>query len=71
MRGRAQRVTRRGRPAVVIVSAAEYERLTRRDRAEAGGFVEHLLAQPKQEAIARKRTVGAPGVRPRDIDFSD
>lgn len=75
MRGRVQQVTRRGRPAVVIVSVSEYETLLRRGRADAGGFVEHLLAQPRAEGKTTTRSAarGQRGdvLRPRDIDFSD
>jgi prevent-host-death family protein len=38
-----QRVTRRGKPAVVVIAEAEYETLRKPSRS----FVEHLLAAPK------------------------
>lgn len=62
--GTPQTVTKRGRPAVVVLSIAEYQRLVRRNDAEAPSFVDHLLDLPQDgRAIERAR------VRPRDIDF--
>ena len=59
--GEPQRVTRRGKPAVVVLSVSEYERLCRAEKADASesetprhedksgrpNFIEHLLAIPK------------------------
>ena len=42
MAGEPQRVTRRGRDAVVVISAAEYDRLTR----PTVGIVEFLAGSP-------------------------
>lgn len=60
--GRPQEVSRRGKPAVVIVSAAEYQRLVNAAEANRPSFAEHLLAFP-----------GAPveraEVRLRDVEF--
>ena len=46
--GEPQLVTRRGRPAVVVLAADEYERLLRLDRADAPALGE-LLAQIPQD----------------------
>jgi antitoxin Phd len=60
--GRPQEVTRRGRPAVVVVAAEEYRRLV----AGAGGvrdsFADHLLQFPggPEDRLA---------ARPRDVSF--
>lgn len=71
MRGPAQPVTRRGKPAVVIVAATEYERLTRKDTAREGGnFIEHLLAQPKPSKGSRPVRLSPPELKPRDFDFA-
>ena len=70
MRGDAQHITRRGKPAVVVVSADEFDRLTRSKRSSKGGFIEHLLSQPKRppgDSLAKGRL----DVTPRDIDFSE
>ncbi len=45
--GEPQRVTRRGEPAVIVVSVEEYERLRKRKPDNTPTFVEHLLAIPK------------------------
>ncbi len=55
--GGPQTVTKHGKPAVVIVDAARYERLEGLERAEAPTFGELLLEMPQddQEFLARKR----------------
>ena len=45
--GEPQQVTRRGEPAVVVVSVQEYERLCNPKPDATPTFVEHLLAIPK------------------------
>ncbi len=45
--GEPQQVTRRGKPAVVVLAVAEYERLCRDQPDRTPNFVEHLLAIPK------------------------
>ena len=45
--GDPQHVTRRGRPAVVVLAVEEYQRLCQAEKAGAPTFVEHLLAIPK------------------------
>ncbi len=45
--GEPQRVTRRGKPAVVVLADEEYERLRHLEKAKAPTFVEHLLAMPQ------------------------
>ena len=47
--GEPQRVSRRGRPAVVVLSAEEYERLRGCDRQDAPGFNDLLLAMPQDD----------------------
>lgn len=66
--GQPQAVSRRGKPAVVVLSAQEYQRLL----AEAGSvresFAEHLLAFPgdrPQPAVPLPRAQ----VRLRDVTF--
>lgn len=44
--GVPQHVTRRGNPAVVVLSEDDYARLRRTARAAAPDFVDHLLAMP-------------------------
>ena len=45
--GEPQQVTRRGKPAVVVLSVAEYKRLCRDQPDHTPNFVDHLLAIPK------------------------
>jgi len=70
MRGQAQHVTRRGKPAVVIVGADDFERMARADRAGATGFIDHLLSIPKFRK-GLSRSIDRPTtLRLRDRDFS-
>lgn len=45
--GEPQHVTRRGKPAVVVIAVKDYERLCRVEKAGAPDFIEHLLSIPK------------------------
>ena len=47
--GEPQRVTRRGQPAVVVLSAEEYERLCRLEMASAPSLGELLLEIPQDD----------------------
>ncbi|WP_158971501.1 type II toxin-antitoxin system Phd/YefM family antitoxin [Chachezhania sediminis] len=60
--GRPQEVSRRGKPAVVILSADEYRRLLREAQAQRPGFVDHLMDFPGTEVERAK-------ARPRDVSF--
>ena len=62
--GRPQRVTRRGKPAVVVLADAEYERLRLAEKATAPTFVEHLLAMPQDDGEFERLPL-----KPRDFDF--
>ncbi len=65
-KGVPQTVTKRGKPAVVVLSVAEYERLAREAARPRPSFVEHLLAFPqggKDFKIERAR------IKPRDVKF--
>lgn len=73
-RGNAQHVTRHGRAAVVIVGADEFSRLRRAELSAAPGFIEHLIAVPRQRSPSRS-SGAAPEttravLRPREIDLS-
>ncbi len=63
-RGEPQLVTRHGKPAAVVVSAEEYERLQELDKAVAPSFADLLLAMPQDDG-----TFGTPGMEPRDVDL--
>ncbi|WP_308916573.1 type II toxin-antitoxin system Phd/YefM family antitoxin [Jannaschia sp. LMIT008] len=53
MAGEPQEVTRRGKPAVVVVSVEEWRRLSEasQTRTEAEAFKEHLLSIPWREDV--------------------
>jgi antitoxin Phd len=63
-RRKPQMVTKHGKPAVVVVDMAEYERLRRLERAQAPSFAHMLLAIP-QDAGEFPRSK----VRPRDPEL--
>ena len=48
--GEPQEVTRRGKPAVVVVGAEDWARMTR--AAQATGFAAHLAAIPRGPEVA-------------------
>lgn len=62
--GEPQRVTRRGKPAVVVLADEEYERLRHLEKAKAPTFAEHLLAMPQDDGEFERLEV-----RPRDVEF--
>ena len=47
--GAPQRVTRRGRPAVVVLAAEEYDRLRHLEQAHAPSFADLMLAIPQDD----------------------
>ena len=60
--GRPQEVSRRGKPAVVVLSAQEYHRLVDAAGGKRGLFADHLLGFPGEGA---ERIVA----KPRDVAF--
>jgi antitoxin Phd len=63
-KGEPQTVTKRGKPTVVILSVAEYEKLTHQEDKKHRSFVEHLLAMPKDDGEFERLEL-----EPRDIEF--
>ncbi|MEL6127933.1 MAG: type II toxin-antitoxin system Phd/YefM family antitoxin [Pseudomonadota bacterium] len=63
--GRPQEVSRRGKPAVVVLAAEEYHRLLDAAREQRGSFVDHLVAFPADQEVEVARAETAP----RDISF--
>jgi prevent-host-death family protein len=61
--GRAQHVSRRGKPAVVIVAASDYKRLVTAAAANRPSFKDHLLSFPAEGDFERAE------VKPRDVVF--
>lgn len=64
MAGYPQRVTRHGKPAVVVLATADYERLQRLEGANAPTLQELLLAIPQGGCELQRLTV-----KPRPVDF--
>lgn len=60
--GTPQEVTRRGKPAVVVLSADEYHRLVEVAVKARSSFADHLLAFPGGEMTRA-------GAVPRDVNF--
>ncbi|MCY4006731.1 MAG: type II toxin-antitoxin system Phd/YefM family antitoxin [Rhodobacteraceae bacterium] len=60
--GRPQEVTRRGRPAVVVISCEEYHRLLEQAGSTRGRFTDHLMDFPSEVA---ERAASEP----RDVTF--
>lgn len=70
--GTPQEVTRRGKPAVVVLSAEAYARLTADAVTSRGSFADHLLAFPGLEpagAAATRAEAPRTQVHPRDVRF--
>lgn len=62
--GRPQQVSRRGRPAVVVLSAEDYTRLVERAGGARESFAQHMLSFPGGDPDLPR-----PQVRPRDVQF--
>jgi len=61
--GDPQRVTKRGKPAVVVLGVGEYERLRRLEKATAPAFADLLLAIPQGDEEFERL-----GPTPRPVD---
>ncbi|MFT3941044.1 MAG: type II toxin-antitoxin system Phd/YefM family antitoxin [Rhodopseudomonas sp.] len=59
-----QTVTKHGKPAVVVVDVAEYERLQQFERANAPSFADVLLAMPQDDGDFSRDPV-----RMRDVEL--
>jgi len=62
MAGSPQEVTRRGKPAVVVLSSDEYNRLLNAASKSQGSFVDHLMSFPDLD-------VEPAQARARDVEF--
>ena len=63
-RGEPQVVTKRGKRAVVVIAAEQYDRLTRVRRGSAPTFVDQLLAMPTDDGTFDRMDVEA-----RDVEL--
>ena len=75
LRGEPQRITRRGKDAVMVLSEQAYVALTSSAKRDAPDFVAHLLAMPREKAVPRQAPTDSAVVTPRaklklrDIDL--
>ncbi|MGB0659181.1 MAG: type II toxin-antitoxin system Phd/YefM family antitoxin [Mangrovicoccus sp.] len=60
--GHPQQVSRRGKPAVVVLAAEEYERLLKAAKADRGSFQDHLAGFPAED-------VPRAEIHLRDVEF--
>lgn len=70
IRGEPQHVTRRGKPAVVIVGASEFERLSKARQAPMPSFIDYLLSMPRPAKGRAPKLTRIP-IRLRDVDLTD
>ena len=71
--GEPQRVTRRGRPAVVVIAVDEYDRLRRAENAGAPDVIERLPSIPgggPDDPPAPRQGPGDGPLRRRRIDYT-
>lgn len=69
LRGNPQRITRRGKDAVMVLSERAYVALKNSARKDAPDFVAHLLAMPRQRAAQTERVTPSSKLALRDIDL--
>ena len=62
-KGRRKPVTKRGKPAVVVLSVTDYEKLARKAAGQRPSFVEHLLAMPKDDGVFERTKIKLRNVR--------
>ncbi len=62
LRGQPQRVSRHGKPAVVVVNAEDFDRLITVNASAAPSFAEFLLAIPQDDCSFERRQL-----KPRDF----
>lgn len=68
LRGNPQRITRRGKGAVMVLSECAYVALKSSAKKEAPDFVTHLLAMPRQPATQRPDVRGARHARRTGVE---
>lgn len=68
--GTPQLVTRRGTPAVVVISAEKYEEMLRQERLNAPDFARFLLSMPSGESSGEQESGSdTDGLRLREVEF--
>ena len=69
LRGEPQRITRRGRDAVMVLSEQAYVALKCSAKIDAPDFVAHLLAMPRQRAVRNEPAASPEKLVLRDIEL--
>ena len=64
LRGEPQWVSRRGKPAVVVLAATDYEKLQRLEKLQAPSFADLLLDMPQDDLPVEHLPL-----KPREIGF--
>ena len=69
LRGNPQRITRRGKDAVMVLSEKAYVALTNSAKKDAPNFVAHLLAMPRARAAQTEAVGSRSKLVLRDIEL--
>ena len=69
LRGEPQRITRRGKDAVMVLSEQAYVALKSSAKKDAPDFVAHLLAMPRERAVRDKPAASQSKLALRDIEL--
>lgn len=69
LRGEPQRITRRGRDAVMVLSEQAYVALKSSAKMDAPDFVAHLLAMPRQRAVPNEPAASREKIVMRDVEL--
>ena len=69
LRGEPQRITRRGRDAVMVLSEQAYVALKSSAKMDAPDFVAHLLAMPRQRAVPNETGASREKIVMRDVEL--
>ncbi len=69
LRGEPQRITRRGKDAVMVLSEQSYVALKSSAKKDAPDFVAHLLAMPRKRAVRDDSAAYRTQLVMRDIDL--
>jgi antitoxin Phd len=76
LRGEPQRITRRGKDAVIVLSETAFLALKQSAKSESADFVAHLLAMPREKTSQSRKVsrtaenqVATSALRLRDIEL--
>jgi antitoxin Phd len=69
LRGEPQRITRRGRDAVMVLSEQAYVALKSSAKMDAPDFVAHLLAMPRKKAVRNEPAASQTKLVMRDVEL--